>query len=121
MLSVSEIQTKPEVAIQPALLQTKTASTSFGSNPFRRRVGDRRSVPDVVSLARYGTLRFDDLRTDPYHWSALVSTTVAAAENMPPTPCTTESFAPAICAGEMPRICRTDSCSANIPYIPECM
>ena len=33
----------------------------------------------------------------------------------------TETFAPGICAGAMPRICRTLSCSAYMPYMPECV
>ncbi len=60
-------------------------------------------------------------RQSCYHRSSVVSTAVAAAENMPPTPCTRDSFAPLTCAGEMPRICRTPSCRANMPYMPECM
>ena len=46
---------------------------------------------------------------------------VPDAANMPPTPWQTEIFAPGTCAGAMPRICRTLSCSAYMPYMPECM
>src|SRR5215470_8171242 len=46
---------------------------------------------------------------------------VPEAANMPPTPWQTEILAPGICAGAMPRICRTLSCSAYMPYMPECM
>jgi hypothetical protein len=45
----------------------------------------------------------------------------ADAANMPPTPWQTEIFASLTCAGAMPRICRTLSCSAYMPYMPECM
>ena len=33
----------------------------------------------------------------------------------------TEILAPFTCAGAMPRICRTLSCTAYMPYMPECM
>lgn len=46
---------------------------------------------------------------------------VPLAPNIPPTPCATLIFAPATCAGAVPRICRTLSCSAYMPYIPECV
>src|SRR6202012_4198997 len=46
---------------------------------------------------------------------------VPDAANMPPTPWQTEIFAPSTCAAAMPRICRTLSCSAYMPYMPECM
>jgi hypothetical protein len=46
---------------------------------------------------------------------------VPDAANMPPTPWQTEIFASLTCAGAMPRICRTLSCSAYMPYMPECM
>ena len=46
---------------------------------------------------------------------------VPDAANIPPTPWHTEIFAPGICAGAIPRICRTLSCSAYMPYMPECI
>ena len=46
---------------------------------------------------------------------------VPEAANMPPTPWQTEILAPGIWAGAMPRIWRTLSCSAYMPYMPECM
>jgi len=46
---------------------------------------------------------------------------VPEAANMPPTPWQTEIRAPGICAGADPRIWRTLSCNAYMPYIPECM
>ena len=46
---------------------------------------------------------------------------VPEAANMPPTPWHTEIFAPSTCAAAMPRICRTLSCNAYMPYMPECM
>ena len=46
---------------------------------------------------------------------------VPEAANIPPTPWHTEIFAPGICAGAMPRICRTLSCNAYMPYMPECI
>jgi hypothetical protein len=46
---------------------------------------------------------------------------VPEAANMTPTPWQTETLAPGIWAGAVPRICRTLSCSAYMPYIPECM
>ncbi len=52
---------------------------------------------------------------------SLVKMIVPDAANMPPTPWQTEIFAPGTCAGAMPRICRTLSCSAYMPYMPECM
>jgi len=47
--------------------------------------------------------------------------TVPAAANMPPTPWQTLTFASGTWAGATPRICRTLSCRAHMPYIPECM
>ena len=46
---------------------------------------------------------------------------VPEAANMPPTPWQTEILAPGICAGAVPRIWRTLSCNAYMPYMPECM
>jgi hypothetical protein len=46
---------------------------------------------------------------------------VPDAANMPPTPWQTEILAPGIWAGAMPRIWRTLSCNAYMPYMPECM
>ena len=46
---------------------------------------------------------------------------VPDAANMPPTPWQTETLAPGICAGAVPRIWRTLSCKAYMPYMPECM
>ena len=46
---------------------------------------------------------------------------VPEAANMPPTPWQTEILAPGICAGAIPRIWRTLSCNAYMPYMPECM
>ena len=40
---------------------------------------------------------------------------------MPPTPWQTEIQTPGIWAGAVPRIWRTLSCSAYMPYMPECM
>jgi len=40
---------------------------------------------------------------------------------MPPTPWQTEILAPGIRAGAVPRIWRTLSCKAYMPYMPECM
>jgi hypothetical protein len=44
---------------------------------------------------------------------------VPLAANMPPTPWQTEIRAPGIWAGAMPRIWRTLSYDAHIPYMPE--
>jgi hypothetical protein len=46
---------------------------------------------------------------------------VPDAANQPPTPWQTEIFAPGIWAAAMPRIWRTLSCRAYMPYMPECM
>jgi hypothetical protein len=55
-------------------------------------------------------------------WSSnqawLVMMIVPLAANIPPTPWHTETFAPGTCAGAVPRIWRTLSCNANIPYMP---
>src|SRR5688572_5119421 len=50
-----------------------------------------------------------------------VSTIAPLAANIPPTPSAIETWAPGTWAGAMPRSWRTLSCSAYIPYIPECM
>src|ERR1700728_2746630 len=47
--------------------------------------------------------------------------TVPLAANIPPTPWQTEIFAPGTWAGAIPRIWRTLSWSAYIPYMPECI
>ena len=46
---------------------------------------------------------------------------VPEAANMPPTPWQTEILASRTCAGAIPRIWRTLSCNAHMPYMPECM
>jgi hypothetical protein len=46
---------------------------------------------------------------------------VPDAANIPPTPWQTEIFAPGTWAGAIPRIWRTLSCKAYMPYMPECM
>jgi hypothetical protein len=43
------------------------------------------------------------------------------AANMPPTPWQTEILASGICAGAVPRIWRTLSGKAYMPYLAECM
>ena len=57
----------------------------------------------------------------PAYGDSLEKMIVPEAANMPPTPWQTEIFAPGTCAGATPRICRTLSCSAYMPYMPECM
>ena len=52
---------------------------------------------------------------------SLQSTTVPAEANMPPTPWHTEILASFTWAGAVPRSWRTPSCSAYMPYMPECM
>lgn len=54
-------------------------------------------------------------------YATLVITMVPLALNMPPTPWTIEISAPGTWAGAVPRICRTPSCSAYMPYMPECI
>src|SRR5579859_7525057 len=56
-----------------------------------------------------------------HHGGSFEKMIVPEAANMPPTPWQTDTLAPAICAGAMPRICRTLSCNAYMPYMPECM
>src|SRR4051812_30854327 len=51
----------------------------------------------------------------------LLKMMVPDAANMPPTPWQTEILAPGTCAGATPRIWRTLSCSAYMPYMPECI
>ena len=46
---------------------------------------------------------------------------VPEAANMPPTPWQTEIRSPGMWAGAVPRIWRTLSCKAYMPYMPECM
>ena len=87
-----------------------TASVNWYQNPWRQ------AVPDVLV-----GLRTRARRPPGDHGGWLLNTMVPAAANMPPTPCATEIFAPGTCAGAMPRNCRTHSCIAYIPYMPECM
>ncbi len=75
----------------------------------------RRRMP-----AAYGRMVSPIGINNPYGaW--LLKMIVPDAANIPPTPWHTEIFAPSTCAGATPRICRTLSCSAYIPYMPECM
>jgi hypothetical protein len=46
---------------------------------------------------------------------------VPEAANMPPTPWQTEIRAPGVWAGAVPRIWRTLSCNAYMPYMRECI
>lgn len=55
------------------------------------------------------------------NYFSFVNTMVPDAANIPPTPWATLIFAPSTWAGAMPRICRTLSCRAYMPYMPECM
>jgi hypothetical protein len=55
------------------------------------------------------------------HPLSLLKIMVPLAANMPPTPWATEILAPATWAAAVPRIWRTLSCSAYMPYMPECM
>src|SRR5262245_46955120 len=55
------------------------------------------------------------------HPRSLLNTMVPLAANMPPTPWAMEILAPLTCAAATPRIWRTPSCSAYMPYMPECM
>ena len=54
-------------------------------------------------------------------YASFVMMIVPLAANMPPTPWQTLILAPGTCAGAVPRICRTLSCKAYMPYMPECM
>jgi len=58
---------------------------------------------------------------NPGHGGSFDMMMVPEAANMPPTPWQTEILAPGIWAGAVPRIWRTLSCRAYMPYIPECM
>ena len=61
-------------------------------------------------------------RRDVGHHGAMLDITMQPlAANIPPTPRHTEISAPSTCAGAVPRICRTLSCKAYMPYMPECM
>ena len=51
--------------------------------------------------------------------SSLVKTRLPAAMNMPPTPWQNETLAPSTWCGASPRIWRTDSWMAYMPYMPE--
>jgi peptidoglycan/LPS O-acetylase OafA/YrhL len=57
----------------------------------------------------------------PPYGTSFPMITVPLAANIPPTPWQTEIFAPGTWAGATPRIWRTLSWSAYIPYMPECM
>src|ERR1041384_5259035 len=64
---------------------------------------------------------FGASRNDDDNHRTFENTTVPDAANMPPTPWHTEILAFGTCAAAVPRNCRTLSCSAYMPYIPECM
>ena len=82
------------------------------------RLGRGGALP-LAHLHRQATDEHTEVQ-NPAHLS-LVKIIVPLAANMPPTPWHTEIFAPGTCAGAMPRIWRTLSCSAYMPYMPECM
>ena len=84
----------------------------------RRATTEQRSSVDAASgMRRTGSL----LRRLVCHDASFVMMIVPLAANMPPTPWQTEIFAPGTWAGAVPRIWRTLSCKAYMPYIPECM
>ena len=58
------------------------------------------------------------LTPHPFSFEKMI---VPDAANMPPTPWQTEILAPLTWAAAVPRIWRTLSCSAYMPYMPECM
>ena len=87
-------------------------------------VGVTGSIPVAPTTPAGFSQRYQAFGAAPKHRPArpqgrsLENTTVPLALNMPPTPWQTEIFAPGTCAGAVPRICRTLSCRANMPYMP---
>ena len=60
-------------------------------------------------------------RLSPSYGRSFDMMIVPLAANIPPTPCATLIFAPSTWAGAVPRIWRTLSWSAYMPYMPECV
>ena len=82
-------------------------------------------VPFVLEPCANNVLNFlrrnERRHESPQRYASFVMMIVPEAANMPPTPWHTESLAPGTWAGAVPRIWRTLSCSAYMPYMPECM
>ena len=88
----------------------------------QRRSDTELAIPSVSNITHWGSfpgMTKRRIRNDGL--LSFVKIIVPLAANMPPTPWQTEIFASLTCAGAMPRICRTLSCSAYMPYMPECM
>jgi len=71
--------------------------------------------------ATIGNSRFNGNNREPCYGGSFDMMIVPEAANMPPTPWQTLILAPGTWAGAMPRIWRTLSCKAYMPYMPECM
>src|SRR5271170_716090 len=93
---------------------------------FPRKAGIQRAEEALAALDprfRGGDDTFDEMGpslSDP-QGASFDMMIVPEAANMPPTPWQTEILAPGIWAGAVPRIWRTLSCNAYMPYMPECM
>ena len=93
---------------------------SFSVIPGRSEATSPESITTIGSMDS-GPAPRGASRNDEGCYFSFVKMIVPDAANMPPTPWHTEIFAFGTCAGAMPRICRTLSCSAYMPYMPECM
>ncbi len=82
--------------------------------PIQLPIGAEDKFVGVIDLVTMQAIYWDEASQG----MKFEKTTVPLALNMPPTPWQTETFAPATCAGAVPRICRTLSCRANMPYMP---
>ena len=69
----------------------------------------------------HGLVEFYELRAAIAYGAWFDMTMVPEALNMPPTPWAIEILASGTCAGAVPRIWRTLSCKAYMPYMPECI
>ncbi len=94
----------------------------YGKPPPERLSKGTRPEAVLAYLAPAGIRTLpESVRPRWVAYPSFVMMIVPEAANIPPTPWQTEILAPGIWAGAMPRIWRTLSCSAYMPYMPECM
>ena len=103
-------------ASSPAAAPFVPAEEKTGRDQEESRGDDEEEEEDEEDRMERGTAAAAAPR--PVHGRWFEKTTVPDALNMPPTPWQTLIFAPGTWAGAVPRICRTLSCRANMPYMP---
>src|SRR5512146_28958 len=94
----------------------RSAEPRFTADLHRRRPHAQRS-PREGERALWSDPRDPRLTVEAPQGASLENTIVPEAANMPPTPWAMLILAFGTWAGAIPRICRTLSCSAYMPYM----